>query len=93
MYGSELEDDEDEIEEEIRAREGAEVSGEISAKSTSEPTPQTAKEAQSPPTEEKRGTLEALHREGQNTTAAEVQRGGDEGGELVPKAAHNATSK
>ncbi len=93
MYGSELEDDEDEVEEEIRAQEAAEASGEVSAKSTSEPTPQTTKEAQSPLTEEKRATPEAPHRESQNTTAAEKQRGGDEGGELVPKAAHNATSK
>jgi mitochondrial intermembrane space import and assembly protein 40 len=93
MYGSELEDDEEEIEEEIRARESAAVSGEASAKSTREPEPQTSTEAPSLPTEEKKATPEAPHRDSQSTAAAEAQKAGDEGGELLPKAVHDATSK
>jgi mitochondrial intermembrane space import and assembly protein 40 len=93
MYGSELEDDEDELEEEIRARESTDAASEASAKSTPESTPQTLKEAPSPLTEEKKATPEAPHRDSQNTTATSAQKAGDEGGELVPKAAYDASSK
>jgi mitochondrial intermembrane space import and assembly protein 40 len=93
MYGSELEDDEDELEEEIRARESAEVSGEVSAKSTAEPTPESSKEAPSPLAEEKKAAPAAPHRDSQSTIAAAAEKAGDEGEELVPKAAYDASSK
>jgi intermembrane space import and assembly protein 40 len=92
MYGSELEDDEDELEDEIRAQESAKASGETSAKSTPESAPPTA-EASPTPSEEEKAVSEAPHRDSQSTTVAETQKAGDEGGELVPKAAFNATSK
>lgn len=93
MYGSELEDDEEEIEEEIRAQENAKATGEASAKSTSETAPETSKEALPTGPEEKKVIQEAPHRDSQSTTKAETQKAGDEGGELVPKAAYDATSK
>jgi len=93
MYGSELEDDEDELEEEIRAQGSTEAVGEGPVKSTAEPTPQTSKEAPSPATEEEKPAPEASHRDSQSTTATGAQKAGDEGGELVPKAAYDASSK
>jgi intermembrane space import and assembly protein 40 len=92
MYGSELEDDEDEVEEEIRAQESERASGEASAKSTPEAALKSSKEALSPPAQEK-ATPDAPHRDSQSTTAAETQKAGDEGGDLVPKASYDATSK
>ena len=93
MYGSELEDDGDEIEEEIRAQESAKASGEASAKSTPESAPQTSREAPSSPIEEKKAISEAPHRDSQIITTPKAQKAGDEGGELLPKVAHDATSK
>jgi mitochondrial intermembrane space import and assembly protein 40 len=93
MYGSELEDDEEELEEEIRAQENAKPSSEDSAKLTPESTTQTSKEAPSTSSEEKKAISETPHRDGQSTPRAETQKAGDEGGELVPKAAYDATSK
>jgi len=93
MYGSELEDDEDEIEEEIRAQESAKASGEASAKSTEDSAPRTSTQAFTPVTTEKKSTPEAPHRDSRSTIAAESQKSGDEGGDFVPKAAYDATSK
>ena len=92
MYGSELEDDEDELEDEIRAQESAKSSGETSTNSIPESAPQAA-EASPTPSEREKAVSEASHRDSQSTTVAETQKAGDEGGELVPKAAYNATSK
>lgn len=92
MYGSELEDDEEEIEEEIRAQEAAK-SGEATAKSTAEPIPQPSEETPSQPAEQKKVVVEAPHRDSQSTTLEGAQKAGDEGGELVPKAAFDASSK
>ena len=92
MYGSELEDDEDDMEDEIRAQESAKASGETSAKLAPESAPQAA-EASPKPSEQENAVSEAPHRDSQSTTVAETQKAGDEGGELVPKAAYNATSK
>ncbi|KAJ8058027.1 hypothetical protein OCU04_013201 [Sclerotinia nivalis] len=114
MYASELEDDEAEVEEELRAREaangsekGPEEGPESSKPSTQKspvskkseekfeekssepitPTTQKPSESKSSPTEEK-------HRDSQSSTTPEpTQNSGDEGGELVPRAAHDATSK
>ena len=90
MYPSELEDEEDEIEEELRTREGTGASGEAPTKSTPEPTPQAANDATPEPTEPKKATEAAPHRDSSSTTA-EVEQAGDEGGKLVPRAAHNAS--
>jgi intermembrane space import and assembly protein 40 len=92
MYGSELEDDEDELEDEIRTQQSAKASGEPSAKSTPESAPQAAETSPTPSKEEK-AISEAPHRDSQSTTVAETQKAGDEGSELVPKSAHDATSK
>ncbi|RAL61178.1 hypothetical protein DID88_010257 [Monilinia fructigena] len=109
MYASELEDDEAEVEEELRAREAAKGSDEGSleqSKSSKQedteskkakekssepltPTTQIDTESNSKPTEEKR-------RDSQNSqnsnTPESPQNLGDEGGKLVPRAAHDATS-
>ncbi|KAB8297622.1 hypothetical protein EYC80_001430 [Monilinia laxa] len=108
MYASELEDDEAEVEEELRAREAAkgsdEGSSEQSKSSTQDateskkpkekspgpltPTTQIDTESNSKPTD-----LEEKHRDNQNSNTPESPRNlGDEGGKLVPRAAHDATS-
>lgn len=96
MYESELEDDDVEVEEELRAREaakgpdgGSSDSKKFEKKSSEPltPTTQEATESKSKPTEER-------HRDGQNSTMPKsTTHSGDEGGELVPRAAHDATSK
>lgn len=91
MYGSELEGDEEEVEEELRSRDSIKESGEAPAKSTAQNTSNaetgSATAASTPkPAEE-------AHRDSRSTTAEKAQTLGDEGGELVPRAAHDATSK
>jgi intermembrane space import and assembly protein 40 len=93
MYGSELEDDEDELEDETRAQEYAKASGEASAKSTPESTPQVGTNAAPIPLEEKKATPAPPTQDSQSTTVSEAQKAGDEGGDLVPKAAYDATLK
>jgi intermembrane space import and assembly protein 40 len=85
MYGSELEDDEDELEEELRA----EASPRSSDASYDTPAP-TNNQLQSPPAATQNGTKPAIEN---STTATQSVNTGDEGGELVPKAAHDGTSK
>jgi len=96
MYGSELEDDEDEVEEEIRARQSAKDEDAAAAtatpKESTESGPKPATEATPEPTEIKK-SVEESHRDSSATTLESAQKGGDEGGELLPKAAHDATSK
>jgi intermembrane space import and assembly protein 40 len=88
MYGAELEDDEDEVEQELRAREVAKVAERpsIPPKSqTQDTTPAKAAQESEPKVAE-------AHRD----SSAAVAKGplaGDEGGELLPKAAYDATSK
>lgn len=114
MYASELENEEDEIEEELRAREAANGSEEgdseplpqkaaVSRKSEeqsekksegkpepTEPTEPTTQKA----TESNSGSLEEKHRDSRNSITPEsTQNSGDEGGDLVPRAAHDATTK
>ncbi|KUJ16487.1 uncharacterized protein LY89DRAFT_84684 [Mollisia scopiformis] len=96
MYGSELEDDEDEVEEEIRAQKSerdtkAGASTPSKPKETTESVPTPTTEATPQPTEPKK-TVEESHRDSLSTTAETVQAS-DEGRELLPKAAHDATSK
>ncbi|KAH8678615.1 hypothetical protein BGZ60DRAFT_468081 [Tricladium varicosporioides] len=96
MYGAELEDDEAEIEEELKAREQAPVSGDESVpqpipQSTIQPEVEPVNEeaAVSAPIEEK-SKVEA-HRDIQDTKPHEVQKAGDEGDDLIPRAAHDGS--
>ncbi|KAF4615636.1 hypothetical protein G7Y89_g15270 [Cudoniella acicularis] len=90
MYGAELEDDEDEVEEELRAREQASSSGETVPQSETQSVPEPTKEA-TPVVGKK--DVAAPHQDSKETTASEAQKAGDEGGELLPKAVHDASSK
>jgi intermembrane space import and assembly protein 40 len=96
MYGSELEDDEDEVEEDLRAREGAQASGEAkdapSAQSPESSSPEAHQQA-APQPSEKKENAPAVHRDSRHTEPGTAQPAGDEGEELVPKAVHDATSK
>ncbi|ATZ55423.1 Bcmia40 [Botrytis cinerea B05.10] len=111
MYASELENEEDEIEEELRAREAAngseeggseplpqkaavsrrsEEQSEKKSEGKSEPTEPTTQKA----TESNSDSPEEKHRDSRNSTTPEsTQNSGDEGGDLVPRAAHDATTK
>jgi intermembrane space import and assembly protein 40 len=91
MYGSELEDDEEEVEEELRARESASAPGDVPAESSSESTEIASTAVEEEP--ERVKVVEEPHHESLGTTAETAQKLGDEGGELVPKSAHDATSK
>jgi mitochondrial intermembrane space import and assembly protein 40 len=93
MYGSELEDEEDEIEEEILAQENAKASSEESTKPTFESAPEPSKDALSPPAQEKAAAPNTSDGENQDTAAAETRKTGHESGDLVPKASYDATSK
>jgi mitochondrial intermembrane space import and assembly protein 40 len=116
MYGAELEDDEDEVEEELHAREAVPAPGDeapqAAPKTSPEPvkeapqltpksSPEPAKEAPQPTPKpspepakeaaERKEPIPELHRDSSKTTASESQKSGDEGGELLPKASHDAT--
>jgi intermembrane space import and assembly protein 40 len=93
MYGSELEDDEDEVEEEIRAQQSAK-DGESAPAATeeTESIPEPATEATPQSTEPKKA-VEESHRDSSATTSEAAQKTGDEGEELLPRAVHDATSK
>jgi len=93
MYGSELEDDEDELEEELHAREAA-PSGDAPSEPTADAAAPAAEEAAPEPTKpRKKAPAEESHRDGTATMAENAQKTGDEGDKLVPKAAPDATSK
>ena len=89
-YASEFEDDEDELEEELRARDVGSPDQELptpSSKTTDTPEslPKVAPEpAQSEP-------VDQPYRNSTNVTAGEVQKSGD-GGEQLAKAVHDARS-
>jgi len=85
MYGSELEDDEDELEEELRA----ESSPRSSDASHDTPTPLQGQPQPSRPTA-REGPEPAIE---SPKSTAKLIKAGDEGSELVPKAAHDGTSK
>jgi mitochondrial intermembrane space import and assembly protein 40 len=85
MYGSELEDDEDELEEELRA--------EVPPRSSdaSHDTPASASgQLQSSPAANQYDTRPTI---ANSKGAAQRVIAGDEGGELVPKAVHDGTPK
>jgi len=84
MYQSELEDDEDQVEEELRTREVAQ-----------NPDPEAhSEEPESKPTQEvpSSGTVVETHQESQASHPDHVQKLRDEGGELLPKAVHDASA-
>ena len=92
MYGSELQDDEEEVEEELLAREVAPSPDDSKAPSTeSAEAPTPSQKVTSEAVETK--PIEQPHRESSSTTGDKIQLGGDEGEELLPKAAHDETSK
>ncbi|PQE22490.1 CHCH domain-containing protein [Rutstroemia sp. NJR-2017a BVV2] len=112
-YASELEDDEDEVEQELRARdmakEGEERSVEPQTPSTSkaiesppkpvEPASRPTKPVSEPAVEENRDNMGAApkkqehFRDSRNAKSETVEHVGDEGGELLPKAAFDARTK
>jgi intermembrane space import and assembly protein 40 len=105
MYGSELEDDDDEVEEELHAREAAPASGDDTPQQTPQKAPEPAKEAsqqveqkttapeaKAPAPEPKAPSPESPPNSSK-TKVSEPEKSGDEGGELLPKAVHDATSK
>jgi mitochondrial intermembrane space import and assembly protein 40 len=85
MYGSELEDDEDELEEELRA-EGSQRSSDVSHDT---PTPVNG-QPQPPQPVAQEGPRPAI--ESSKSTTKSINAG-DEGDELVPKDAHGGTLK
>ena len=93
MYASELEDDEDEVEEELRAREAAPV-GEQTTVSSSQSAKVTEPPQSTPaPAALESKPIEQAHGDSLSATAKNIQRAGDEGAELLPEAANDATSK
>ncbi|PQE20511.1 CHCH domain-containing protein [Rutstroemia sp. NJR-2017a BBW] len=105
-YASELEDDEDEVEQELRAREmakeGEELSVEPQTPSTSkaiESSPKPVEPVSEPAVKKSRDNTgeapkEQEHfRDSRNAKSETVEHVGDEGGELVPKAAFDAKTK
>ncbi|RDL31970.1 Uncharacterized protein BP5553_09372 [Venustampulla echinocandica] len=129
MYGSELDDDEDEVEEELRARQHDELASQSAPESKegsdstadeptadepanqpsvtsvqerasavdapgSQPSPNAAEGALTgtqTTADEKEPTM--TYRDSRNTKSGEAQKAGDEYGELIPKAASDASSK
>jgi mitochondrial intermembrane space import and assembly protein 40 len=85
MYGSELEDDEDELEEELRAEDSpgsSDASGDMTTAVKGQPQP-------SQPAAQK-GSKPAMEN---SKSSTKPTKAGDEGGELIPKAAHDGKSK
>lgn len=89
MYKSELEDDEDEVEEELRAQIASKESeGQTSESKQPTSADSVATEASRPePASDKDLRHDAL------AGVAAVESTGDESGELVPRSMHDATSK
>ncbi|KAM3086237.1 Oxidoreductase [Clarireedia jacksonii] len=113
IYASELEDDEEEVEQELRAREmanqGEERSAEPQTPNTSkaiespskpvEPVSSPAKPVSEPAVEKHQDSREVApkeqehFRDSQNAKTATVDHAGDEGEELLPRAAFDARTK
>jgi intermembrane space import and assembly protein 40 len=83
MYGSELEDDEDEVEEELRARE---TQGGALESTTAGP--ETVLGQSQPAPTADHAHHDAQDGPAQNGKAGIAQFNGDEGGELVPRGEH-----
>ena len=94
IYGAELEDDEDEVEEELRAREQVSATADAPTESTPAPASSAPKTPQEPSKEQKAPKIMepvGPHRKSVEATSAEVKKGGDESGDPVPKSAHDAS--
>lgn len=86
MYGEELDDEEDDIEDELRARQEAAVNGEEFEEPKSEaPTPTTIQETPKKP-------LATESKPEKKNTPVEANKSTDTAEEVVPKAAHDATA-
>ena len=88
-YASEFEDDEEGVEDELRARNAASTDEIPStplpdAAKTPEPSEKVAPEASDSK------SFEEPHRDSSKLSVHEVQKSGEEGRELVPKAVHDA---
>ncbi|KIN00565.1 hypothetical protein OIDMADRAFT_165173 [Oidiodendron maius Zn] len=104
MYGSELEDDEDEIEEELRARENGssdKSEDEISAPAT-EPTAPVVQKTPQPREQNVSRTMSSDEQSKQRSitqaddskqVSRHTQASSEKDDELIPKAAHDATKK
>lgn len=99
MYGAELEDDEEEVEEELRAREASPAPGDEPPQSAPKASPEPPKEApapvSAPSAKEQKKAIPEIHGDTAEETVGEPQKSreksGDEDSQLVPKAAHDAT--
>lgn len=90
MYGSELEDDEDELEEEVRG-EMAARDQELASQQDDTP-PTSSKDAPSQESVPPQDTpVEKTSESAVTTPAPETKNNGDEGGELIPKDIHNGS--
>jgi len=92
MYASELEDDEDEVEEELRAREAVSARDESPVPSSESAKVAEPSQSDTIPAAESK-SVEQPHRDSSSTTAINTQKTEDEGDELLPKAVHDARSK
>lgn len=93
MYASELEDDEDEVEEELRAREAAPSSEQTTLPSADSANESKASEPTPGPAVAESKSVEQAHQDSSNTVAVNTQNLGDGEKELLPKVAHDARSK
>ena len=93
MYASELEDDEDEVEEELRAREAAPSIEETTLPSADSGNEAKASEPTSDPASAESKSVEQSHLDSSSSVAVNTQSSGDSGQEPLPKVAHDAGSK
>ncbi|KAL2070524.1 hypothetical protein VTL71DRAFT_13550 [Oculimacula yallundae] len=99
MYGSELEDDEDEVEEELRARESAAASEDESSEpkeaqeKPNEPPTEASEEKKPAQLSEEKQVVQEPQRNSnkEDSEGSSKSLPGDDGGELVPRATHDAT--
>ncbi|TVY48849.1 Mitochondrial intermembrane space import and assembly protein [Lachnellula occidentalis] len=95
MYGAELEDDEEEVEEELRAREASPAPEDEATPSIPKPSPEPPTEApalaSATPVKEQKTPVPEVHGDTVKGTVYESQKSGDEDSQLLPEAAHDAT--
>lgn len=90
-YASEFEDDEEEVEEELRAREAVPAEKDADKPQIEDTKPAEPSQSAAPETAKSKPT-EQPHLDSRDATSQQATTLGNEGGELVPKAAHDATS-
>ncbi|TVY83093.1 Mitochondrial intermembrane space import and assembly protein [Lachnellula suecica] len=91
MYGPELEDDEDEVEEELRAREAGTASGDEDPQSNQKQSPEAVEE-EPQPIEHNDPAPESAPGSAKSPTIETLKSEKSEDDDLLPKAAHDATS-